>query len=59
MPLISIQIYQKRPTTIKKCQADLELFALATDSKAAKAMYAQNASKLNDMLQKLEPVLHD
>lgn len=59
---IKVPTPQEKPlllATIKKCQADLELFALATDSKAAKVMYAQNASKLNDMLQKLEPVLHD
>lgn len=53
---------QEKPlllATIKKCQADLELFALATGSKQAKTMYAKNAKKLNDMIQKLEPVLHD
>lgn len=53
---------QEKPlllATIKKCQADLELFALATDSKPAKAMYAKNANKLKDLIQKLEPVLHE
>ncbi|MCY7815502.1 DUF421 domain-containing protein [Bacillus haynesii] len=59
---IKVPAPQEKPlllATIKKCQADLELFALATDSKTAKAMYAKNANKLKDMLQKLDPVLHD
>ncbi|MEC1587888.1 DUF421 domain-containing protein [Bacillus sonorensis] len=59
---IKVPAPQEKPlllATIKKCQADLELFALATDSKSAKAMYAKNAKKLKDMIQKLEPALHD
>ncbi|AME07513.1 DUF421 domain-containing protein [Bacillus siamensis] len=59
---IKIPTPQEKPlllATLKKCQADLELFALATDSKSAKAMYAKNANKLKDMIQKLEPSLHD
>ncbi|WP_285768657.1 DUF421 domain-containing protein [Peribacillus sp. SI8-4] len=40
---------QERPlllATMKKCQADLELFALGTDSKEAKEMYSNNSEKL-------------
>src|SRR5699024_7912559 len=32
--------------TLKKCQADLELFALATNNEASKAMYEKNSKKL-------------
>ncbi|OMI25350.1 hypothetical protein BTA31_19705, partial [Bacillus haynesii] len=59
---IKVPSPQEKPlllATIKKCETDLELFALATDSKHAKALYAKNANKLKDMLQKLEPALHD
>ncbi|QHZ45937.1 DUF421 domain-containing protein [Bacillus sp. NSP9.1] len=59
---IKVPSPQEKPlllATIKKCQADLELFALATDSASAKAMYAKNAKKLKDMLKKLDPALHD
>ncbi|MFJ7639788.1 DUF421 domain-containing protein [Peribacillus sp. NPDC097225] len=40
---------QERPlmlATLKKCQADLEVFALSTESKDAKAMYSKNSEKL-------------
>ncbi|PWA13253.1 hypothetical protein DCC39_02060 [Pueribacillus theae] len=43
--------------TIKKCQADLELFALATDSKTAKQMYSGNAKKIEKLLEKVTPLL--
>ncbi len=59
---IKVPSPQEKPlllATINKCQADLELFALATDSASAKAMYAKNAKKLKDMLKKLDPALHD
>jgi uncharacterized membrane protein YcaP (DUF421 family) len=42
---------------IKKCQADFEVFALSTNSKAAKAMYSKNAKKLEELLQKVTPFL--
>lgn len=51
---------QTRPllmAMIKKCQADLELFALETDSEEAKAMYNKNAQKLTDVANKLKPYL--
>ncbi len=43
--------------TIKKCQADLELFALSTKSAEAKKMYGSNAKKMNELLQKVLPYL--
>ncbi|KKI90329.1 membrane protein [Bacillus sp. SA1-12] len=42
---------------IKKCQADLELFSLATDSKETKQMYHKNAMKVDEVLNKLTPYL--
>ncbi|WP_299088383.1 DUF421 domain-containing protein [uncultured Metabacillus sp.] len=42
---------------IKKCQADLELFSLATDSKETKQMYHKNAMKVDEVLIKLTPYL--
>ncbi|ASF38998.1 hypothetical protein CEH05_07685 [Halobacillus halophilus] len=51
---------QDRPlllANIKKCQADLELFALATDSPSAKALYEKNAEKLASSMEKLTPYL--
>ncbi|MFG6113575.1 DUF421 domain-containing protein [Halobacillus sp. MO56] len=42
---------------MKKCQADLELFALATDSEAAKRLYTANARKLQESMDILSPHL--
>lgn len=52
---------QEKPlllATIKKCQADLELFALGTESESAKDMYTKNAKKLNAAMQKIQPLLN-
>ena len=57
---INVPTPQQRPllkAMIKKCQADLEVFALATDSQSAKDMYNKNAKKLEDVLKKLQPHL--
>jgi len=43
--------------TLKKCQADLELFALATQSEKAKQMYEKNAKEMERILQKVTPFL--
>jgi uncharacterized membrane protein YcaP (DUF421 family) len=51
---------QERPlilATMKKCQADLELFALGTESKEAKQMYSKNSEKLQEAIDKVTPVL--
>ncbi|MCL6587272.1 MAG: DUF421 domain-containing protein [Anoxybacillus sp.] len=42
---------------MKKVQADFELFALETQAEEAKQMYEKNAKKLNDLLQKITPLL--
>ncbi|WP_041056232.1 DUF421 domain-containing protein, partial [Bacillus subtilis] len=47
---------QERPlilSTLKKCQADLELFALGTESKEAKQMYRLNSEKLQEAIDKV------
>jgi uncharacterized membrane protein YcaP (DUF421 family) len=43
--------------SIKKCEADLELFALATENDSAKKMYAANAVKLEAVLTKVQTIL--
>ena len=51
---------QERPllwATLKKCQADLELFALSTDSIEAKEMYEENSLKIQHAIDKMEPIL--
>ncbi|GGC94581.1 hypothetical protein GCM10007216_26600 [Thalassobacillus devorans] len=51
---------QEKPlllANMKKCQADLELFALATDSEKAKRLYAANARKLQESMDVLSPHL--
>jgi uncharacterized membrane protein YcaP (DUF421 family) len=45
--------------TLKKCQADLELFSLATQSVSAKEMYERNAERLTQMLRKAGPYLKE
>ncbi len=43
--------------TMKKCQADLELFALATKDQKAKEMYAKHAEKVEQLIERVEPIL--
>lgn len=43
---------------LKKCEADLELFALSTRDKEAKAMYAGHAKRLQELLKTIKPLLH-
>ncbi len=43
--------------TLKKSQADLELFALATENERSKKMYERNAQKVAKVIQLLEPYL--
>ena len=43
---------------MKKCQADLELYALATESEKAKAMYEKNAKKIEQAISTLTPFLN-
>ncbi|MFT9596935.1 DUF421 domain-containing protein [Mesobacillus sp.] len=44
---------------LNKCQADLELFALATESSSTKEMYNKNARKLQEAIQKVKPFLKE
>ena len=51
---------QERPmllSTMKKCQADLELFALATEDKMAKQLYTKNSEKLQNAIDKVSHIL--
>lgn len=43
--------------TLKKCQADLELFALATDNENSKQMYEKNSKKLAQAITTVSPYL--
>lgn len=44
---------------LKKCQADLELFALETESPETRDMYSKNAIKLEEAIQKVKPYLKE
>lgn len=44
--------------TLKKTQADLEIFSLGTEDEKAKAMYKNNAAKVQDAIDKLTPYLN-
>lgn len=51
---------QARPlllASMKKCQADLELFSLETNTLEAKKMYHKNAQKLQMIINRLKPFL--
>ncbi|MFD1039052.1 DUF421 domain-containing protein [Virgibacillus byunsanensis] len=43
--------------TMKKCQADLELFALATDNQNSKQRYQLNSQKMQHAINKISPYL--
>ncbi|PAB61102.1 DUF421 domain-containing protein [Anaeromicrobium sediminis] len=58
----SLQISQPKVkellyANLEKSQADLLSFSLETDNKKAKAMYSNNADKLEKIIKKLEPYL--
>jgi uncharacterized membrane protein YcaP (DUF421 family) len=44
---------------LKKCQADLEIFALETKASEAQNMYRKNAKKLEEAIQKVQPYLKE
>ncbi|PZX07536.1 uncharacterized membrane protein YcaP (DUF421 family) [Psychrobacillus insolitus] len=51
---------QERPlmlSTMKKCQADLELFALATEDKLAKQLFVKNSKKLQKAIDQVTYIL--
>ncbi|CEI84475.1 MULTISPECIES: DUF421 domain-containing protein [Oceanobacillus] len=43
--------------SMKKCQADLELFALATDNPASKEVYDRNQKRMQEAVNRMEPYL--
>ncbi|GIQ69746.1 DUF421 domain-containing protein [Xylanibacillus composti] len=43
--------------TLKKCQADLELFALSTQDQKAKNLYANCADQMRQVMEDMEPLL--
>lgn len=53
---------QEKPlvqATMKKCQADLEVFALSTENEQAKQMYSKNSQKLQAAIDKTNALLMD
>jgi uncharacterized membrane protein YcaP (DUF421 family) len=44
--------------TLKKCEADLELFALTTQQKEAKSMYSECSAQLQETINQIKPLLH-
>jgi uncharacterized membrane protein YcaP (DUF421 family) len=59
---INVPSPQEKPlllASLKKCQADLELFSIQTESEKAKQLYNKNSQKLNRLLSKLTPLLND
>jgi uncharacterized membrane protein YcaP (DUF421 family) len=58
---IQVPAPQQRPllmATLKKTQADLEIFSLSTDCEKSKAMYRKNAAILEEIIEKLSPYLN-
>lgn len=51
------QVKEMLYASIQKAQADFMSFSLETENEEAKAMYSQNAEKLNNVITKLEPYL--
>ncbi|ALX47302.1 DUF421 domain-containing protein [Lentibacillus amyloliquefaciens] len=43
--------------SMKKCQADLELFALATENQASKQLYQRNSERMQQAIDKITPYL--
>ncbi|WP_058303625.1 DUF421 domain-containing protein [Gorillibacterium timonense] len=53
-PQIKAQVY----ATLKKCEADLEMFGLSTDNPEAKTLYEQSAAGMREILAEVKPLLH-
>ncbi|MFF2458240.1 DUF421 domain-containing protein [Peribacillus simplex] len=59
---IKVPSPQEKPlmlATLKKCQADLELFALGTESNEAKEMYNKNSEKLQKAINDVAHILRN
>jgi uncharacterized membrane protein YcaP (DUF421 family) len=57
---LKIPSAQERPlllATLKKTQADMEIFSLQTESDKSKAMFRKNAALLENVIEKLNPYL--
>ena len=46
-------------SAIKRCQAEMELFAHAADPEPVKRMYARNGDRMQDVLDMLKPILKE
>ncbi|WP_436799776.1 DUF421 domain-containing protein [Peribacillus frigoritolerans] len=58
--ILQVPSPQERPlllSTMKKCQADLELFALGTENKEAKRVYEKNSEKLQKAINNVTHIL--
>ncbi|MGG0412177.1 DUF421 domain-containing protein [Peribacillus simplex] len=58
--ILQVPSPQERPlllSTMKKCQADLELFALGTENKDAKQLYEKNSKKLQKAIDNVTHIL--
>ncbi|RAL24250.1 DUF421 domain-containing protein [Thermoflavimicrobium daqui] len=44
--------------TLKKCEADLEMYSLSTNNPNAKAMYATCSEQLQDVIREVKPLLN-
>lgn len=51
------QVKEMLYANMEKCQADLSTYALETQNEEARQMYGENAQKLKEVLEKLEPYL--
>src|SRR5690625_1096441 len=59
--LINVPSPSEKPlllATLKKCQADLELFSLGTDNEQTKQMYQEDSKKVQQAIDAIEPFLH-
>ena len=59
---ITVPSPQEKPllyATMKKCQADLELFALGTENPQAKKLYTENSKKLQEAIDKISYLLKE
>src|SRR5690625_1366402 len=59
--LINVPSPAEKPlllATLKKCQADLELFSLGTDNEETKQMYQKDSKKVQQAIDAIEPFLH-
>jgi|SRR5690625_1086453 len=57
---ISVPTPTEKPlllASLKKCEADLQLFALATENEHSKQLYERNAKKVEQVIELVEPFL--